>query len=829
MIHSYNTKAWRFVIPWRLAVLAMILVLGGHVRAEAKKGVTKRTIIGYSSELTVRPGDTVAYMVSVIGGGSYEADLVKVINGDSLSRYAKMFKVEPVKAPFARKYKGAEQPLNLGSYVQVKNTGPLDKLNSFTVSAWIYPTFDPTEYEPPDLENPDPFFPPTLNIAPLILDHSQTIVSRFDKTTGKGWALRLDKEYHLEFVAGDGNGKLRSMRIDKSVRDWDWAYVAASYDAGRGMVTVHLREKPYAPGDQFTARNLEVAGKVDKLIQRGPLRIAAVRDGAGAARAKFEKPGDVFNGRIQDVRIANRVMTAEEIDALSSETVPGALKKAIVADWDFAKDMKTTKILDVSGNGIDGVAVNIPDRAVRGRFWRGNTIKWMDDTDQYDAITFHADDLYDAEWRTDFSYTVPADLPSGIYAARLKQGGFTEYVTFFVAAPKGKPRADLAVLMSDYNYLAYANITLGATAAKNYPGHNWNTSDSEFLKANLEYGTGGVYNSHVDGRNFSFGSRLRPDLGLKPSGMTIMNFAQDTHITAFLEHEKIDYDIITEELLDKEGLDLLQHYRAVFSATHPEYVTPQMFDDVAAYTARGGRFIYIGGNGWFWSVGGHPALPGVVESRNFHDIAERYLRNGDRGGLMVETGRHTGPVFGVEIAAMIFNGSSPYRKLDDAANPRADWIFDGTGEGEVFGDYGIDRARGGACGFEIDRYAPGNGVPRHALVLATSEPLRPTIEDVKLSLLPLSVIYHPNKADPWAQCDMVFFETPKGGAMFSTGSITWISSTLENNFDNDVARITLNVVRRFLDPKPFPPVEAGDVEDVDRAPANPEYEHADQR
>lgn len=816
-------------IPLTLLLLAFLLTYFAVFEHMVEAGTQSapRTLVGYAVPLTVRAGDTVEFKVSSFAG-EYQADLVKVINGDSLSRYAKMFKVESVMAPFARKYKGTEQPLNLGSYVHVEKTGAIDNLKSFTVGAWIFPTFDSTEYEPPDLENPDPFFPPTLNIAPLILEKGQTIVSRFDATSGNGWALRIASDFHLEFLVGDGRGKIQRVRIDQSLRDWDWAYVAASYDAKQGLVTVHVVEKPFAPGDRLTARRLHSTGKVDSFQQKGPMRIAAVRDGAGAAEARFEKPGDVFNGRIQDVRIAKRVLSAEEVDALSSETVPNALKNAIIADWDFGKDIKTTKIRDVSGNGMDGVAVNIPDRAVRGRFWDGSTIRWTDNPDLYDAITFYCDDLYDAEWQTDFSYTVPADLPSGIYAARLKQGDFTEYVTFFVSAPKNKPRADLAVLLSDYNYLAYANLTIGVTAAKNYPGQNLSEVDGEFLKANLEYGTGGVYNYHVDGRNFSYGSRLRPDLGMKPGGLVAYNFVQDTHITAFLEHEGINYDIITDELLDKEGLGLLQQYRLVISSTHHEYVTPQMFDDIAEYTANGGRFIYIGANGWFWSVGGHPELPGVVESRNFHDIGERYLRNGGRGGLMVETGRQAGPVFGVEMAGMIFNGSSPFRKKEDAANPRAAWIFEGTGEGEVFGDYGIDRVHGGACGFEIDRYASGNGVPRHALVLATSEPLKPTIEDVRTSQLTLSIIYHPNKADPWAQCDMVFFETPKGGAMFSTGSISWISSTLENNFDNDVATITSNVVRRFLNPTPFPPVDDQEVEDVDRLPENPEYEWADQ-
>ena len=44
---------------------------------------------------------------------------------------------------------------------------------------------------------------------------------------------------------------------------------------------------------------------------------------------------------------------------------------------------------------------------------------------------------------------------------------------------------------------------------------------------------------------------------------------------------------------------------------------------------------------------------------------------------------------------------------------------------------------------------------------------------------------------------MVFFETPNDGAVFSTGSISWCGSLSHNGYDNDVSRITANVLRRF--------------------------------
>jgi len=780
----------------------------------------ERSLIGYSSELSLRPGDTVDFMVSAMEGGSYEADLVRVINGDNKSIYADQFLVDPIKASFQGRYEGKEQPLNTGSYVHIEDASALDGLTSFTVAAWIFPTFDPTEYTPPDLNNIDPFNPPSLNIAESI--SHQTIVSRYDATNGSGWALQIDENYQLRFLSGD-----QSVTISEKVKDWDWAYVAVSYNANTGSASVYLLEKPWAAGDKFTARNLEASGSLD-VSHAGPMRIAAVRGGAGAAAAELERPALAFNGRIQDVRIVNRVLTGSELDALAAETVPASLAEAVVANFDFAREMTSDRAIDISASGLEGRIVNAPERGVRGTFFHGTSVNWTQAPDEYDAIGFHADDLYDAEWSADFSYTIPGDLRSGIYAARLKQGDFVEYITFFVAAPRGKPGADLALWISDYNYLAYSNISIGATAAKNYPGHNFNFDDIEFMRANPAYATGGVYNQHVDGTYYAWGSRLRPDLGMKP-GALVYNFVQDTHITAFLENEGIAYDIITDELLDEEGLELLQQYRAVLSSTHHEYVTTGHFDMVDEYTHNGGRFMYTGGNGWFWSVGRLPAYPAALESRNFHEIGERVLTDGTQGGLMIETGRKSGVVFGVEMAAMIFNGSSPYRKLSDAENPRVSWLFEGTTEGDVFGDYGIDRVNGGVVGFETDKYNPGNGVPRHALHLATSEPMRPKIEDVKLSTLPLVIAYHPASDDMWAGADVVFFETPNGGAMFSTGTICWFSSTLEGGFKNDVAQITRNVIARFLDPAPFPAVQEGEVMDVNRVPANPEYEHADQQ
>jgi N,N-dimethylformamidase len=40
--------------------------------------------------------------------------------------------------------------------------------------------------------------------------------------------------------------------------------------------------------------------------------------------------------------------------------------------------------------------------------------------------------------------------------------------------------------------------------------------------------------------------------------------------------------------------------------------------------------------------------------------------------------------------------------------------------------------------------------------------------------------------------------------VFSTSSIAWSGSLSYNNYDNDVSRITENVLRRFDDDEPIP-------------------------
>ena len=124
-----------------------------------------------------------------------------------------------------------------------------------------------------------------------------------------------------------------------------------------------------------------------------------------------------------------------------------------------ASTSRATEITDVSGHDRHGTTINLPTRAVTGHDFTGEETDWRQRPGEYGAIHFHRDDLEDAGWEADFELTIPADLPSGIYAAWLQADDDEDYLPFTVRPPRGTQRSRIAVLMSTVTYVTYANFT----------------------------------------------------------------------------------------------------------------------------------------------------------------------------------------------------------------------------------------------------------------------------------------------------------------------------------------------------------------------------------
>jgi N,N-dimethylformamidase len=107
--------------------------------------------------------------------------------------------------------------------------------------------------------------------------------------------------------------------------------------------------------------------------------------------------------------------------------------------------------------------------------------------------------------------------------------------------------------------------------------------------------------------------------------------------------------------------------------------------------------------------------------------------------------------------------------------------------------------QGGAAGIEIDAVDPALGTPPHALVVARSENHSNTYELVNEEVRVAHGMTD-GLANPQIHADMVFFETAGGGAVFSTGSIAYAGALGHDGFDNAIAKLSWNVLRRFADP-----------------------------
>jgi N,N-dimethylformamidase len=105
--------------------------------------------------------------------------------------------------------------------------------------------------------------------------------------------------------------------------------------------------------------------------------------------------------------------------------------------------------------------------------------------------------------------------------------------------------------------------------------------------------------------------------------------------------------------------------------------------------------------------------------------------------------------------------------------------------------------RHGAAGYEIDRLDVVLGTPPHALLLASATGFSDSYQHVIEEVLSTDD-QQGGSVDPDVRADMVFFEGPNGGAVFSVGSIAWCGALSHNGYDNTVSRVTENVLRRFL-------------------------------
>ena len=724
------------------------------------------TILGYGDRLSVRPGDSIEFKLSVEDAERvFHADVVRLRCSDD-SPEGPGLREAPVPSAVDGEYPARHQSAIAGSHVVVPSSPGLDQLTAFTLEVWVWPT-TPSRGE-------------------------QGLLTRWSENRGVGL-----------FIDAAGCAALRVGAFELSsgtpLMTRAWTRIAGAYDGTSGRARLVQRPRDEAPLAHAPAVVEAVVPEAPDAAGL-PVVMAAWH---GAFRGTRHVPRGLCNGKLARPSIWSR---AFEPERLLAGDLP---ERECVAHWDFSLAMESMTAMDAGPHALHGTIENLPDRAMTGPFWSGETFDWRRNPAEYDAIHFHEDDLLDCRWESDLTWEVPDDARSGVYALRCRTGTGTERIPFFVVPPAGKPRADVALLMPTATYIVYGN----GHSAYDEPldemmrGSLTTLSPQDvYLNEHRELGLSS-YDTHADGSGVLNVTRHRPILNLRPLGR-LWNFNIDMYIVDWLEARGTDYDIITDEDLHAEGIDLLSPYRVVITGSHPEYVSWNMMEALHAWRDAGGRLMYLGGNGFYWRISFHPTIAGVIEARRTEGSRSWDVEPGERhhsfdgalGGLWRYQRYPPHGLLGVGMNSEGFDRCGWYRRSAASRDPRYAWVFDGVSEDTRIGDRSV--CSGGTAGYETDRMDHRLGTPGNAVLLASSEGLSRYYELVTEELAFTTPAISADE-NTMVRADMVLFDCPNGGAVFSVGSIAWAGGLPIDGYDNDVARITGNVLDRFLDPTPL--------------------------
>jgi len=371
------------------------------------------------------------------------------------------------------------------------------------------------------------------------------------------------------------------------------------------------------------------------------------------------------------------------------------------------------------------------------------------------------------------SQFVEAPQRSGLYYLHAlgKSGSFFSFP--WVVAPT-TPTADVAVLASDLNWNAYNSFG----GRSNYIHADcFPPTPTVNSRLELKRYTATEHSSY-DQDEYAPLSLDRPDpynhIDLDENLTDPIGGRQGCHMASaewrllgWMEQQGFDYDYYGETHLHFDQVPL-DNYKVLIISTHPEYWSRDMYFRVKEWVfERGGRLMYLGGNGLNCEIEFLDDHRVVHHNTNWSHTKPQLKDDGSeyesRFDKRVESEAN---LLGVVFSFPGIMTAAPYRVID------ADhWTLEGTGlaKDDTFGADSLHkRVPGGASGHETDKISDQSPANVHLIAKGTN-------------------------ADEGG-AEIVHFDTPSGGEVFSVGSIAWPASIL---VDDAVAAITANVIRRF--------------------------------
>jgi hypothetical protein len=363
---------------------------------------------------------------------------------------------------------------------------------------------------------------------------------------------------------------------------------------------------------------------------------------------------------------------------------------------------------------------------------------------------------------------VEAPARTGLYYLHASTASGAAFAFPWIVAP-ARPQAPIAVLASNINWNAYNNFggrSNYINPAQFPPTPTVNARQDLDRYTDPEH----VFYDRDDYAPLSF-DRPEPINHIDPktkitdpieSRVAVHLAPAEWRLLGWLEREGFAYDMYAETQLHFGDLRL-EDYKVLVLGPHPEYWSRQMYDRLKSWVFDGGgKLVYLGGNGLNCEVELIDRSTMIVRNGDKREMQRRGLES--RFHLRHESEANLLGVVYTDAGAMT---GAPYAVVDESH-----WVFAGTGlkNGQLFGERCLHmRCPGGASGHETDKISPSSPKNVHLLAKGTN------VDN--------------------GGAEMVYYETASGGAVFSAGSINYVSSL---PVDDAVSRITANVVRRFL-------------------------------